>query len=64
MKHAIVTFALLSSIFAATDAGAQNKDRRCVANFEQACLNQCQSRGGQIRYCTGWCQQRKRELGC
>jgi hypothetical protein len=62
----LISVAILMSAvsMAESHAQAKKKDKRCVANFREACIKQCGARGGQLRLCPQYCDNRARELGC
>jgi hypothetical protein len=61
---AIVSALTFAAAFSASDAAAQKKSAKCVANFQEACMKQCAARGGQVRLCPQYCTNRGKELGC
>lgn len=57
----------LTLSMAAFDAGpalAQAKKGKCAANFFDACMKACTSRGGQPRFCPDYCTKQKAAKGC
>lgn len=59
--------ALSMTAFDAGPALAQakkGKKGKCMANFFDACMKACTSRGGQPRFCPDYCTKRKAAKGC